>query len=40
MIANIEERCEGKYLKVSADANGTFTVTNPRNKFTKTYNAK
>jgi competence protein ComEC len=38
MIANVEERCEGKYLKVTAEADGSFTVYNSRNKYTKTYN--
>ncbi len=28
---------EGYYLKVSAEADGSFTVTNPRNQFSKTY---
>jgi competence protein ComEC len=40
MIANVEEHCEGKDLKVSAEANGAFTVVNPRNKYSKTYAAK
>lgn len=37
LIANLEERCQGRYLKVSAEENGSFTVYNPRNKYTKTY---
>ena len=36
-IANIEEHCEGLYLKVTAEENGAFTVYNPRNKYSKTY---
>jgi competence protein ComEC len=36
-IANPEENCEGKYIKVTAQANGTFTVLNSRNNFKKTY---
>jgi beta-lactamase superfamily II metal-dependent hydrolase len=40
MIANLEERCEGKYIKVSAESNGSFTVYNSRNKYTKTYAAR
>jgi competence protein ComEC len=36
-IANVKENCEGKYLKVSADANGSFSVTNSRNNLEKTY---
>ena len=39
-IANVEERCEGKYLRVSALADGSFTIYNSRNKYTKTYPAK
>lgn len=37
MIANVEERCEGRYLKVSAAAGGSFTVYNSRNKYSKSY---
>jgi competence protein ComEC len=40
MIANVEEHCEGKYLKVSAEASGAFTVYNPRNKYTRSYPAR
>jgi len=40
MIANIEDADEGKAIKVSATEDGTFTVTNLRNKFTKTYTKK
>jgi beta-lactamase superfamily II metal-dependent hydrolase len=40
LIANLEERCQGKYLKVTAQENGTFEVLNPRNKYSKTYTAK
>jgi beta-lactamase superfamily II metal-dependent hydrolase len=36
-IANIDERCEGKWIKLSAQPNGTFTVTNSRNGYEKTY---
>ena len=39
-IANPEEKCEGKYLKLSAQPDGSFTVTNSRNGFSKTYPAK
>ena len=40
-IANLEERCEAGYrIKLSAKPDGTFTVTNARNKYTKTYAAK
>ncbi len=39
MIANIDETT-GEYLKVSAMPDGSFTVWNSRNKYTKTYAAK
>jgi beta-lactamase superfamily II metal-dependent hydrolase len=36
-IANPEENCERKYIKVTAEPNGAFTVLNSRNNFKKTY---
>jgi competence protein ComEC len=39
-VANIDEACEGKYLKASAMADGSFTVVNTRNKYQKSYAAK
>lgn len=39
-LANVEENCEGKYLKVTAEATGAFTVVNSRNKYSKTYAAR
>jgi competence protein ComEC len=39
-IANIDEACEGKFLKASAMADGSFTVVNSRNKYQKSYAAK
>jgi beta-lactamase superfamily II metal-dependent hydrolase len=36
-IANLDENCEGKYIKVTAEPNGTFTVLNSRNNYQKTY---
>jgi competence protein ComEC len=39
-IANIDEACEGKYLKLTAESDGSFTVINSRNKFQRTYKAK
>jgi beta-lactamase superfamily II metal-dependent hydrolase len=36
-IANVDADCEGKWIKVSAAKDGSFTVTNTRNKFEKTY---
>lgn len=40
MIANLEERCAGNYLKLSANQDGSFSVFNSRNKFQKSYAAK
>jgi competence protein ComEC len=39
-IANLKENCEGKYLKVAAETDGTFTVTNARTGAQKTYSKK
>ena len=36
-IANLEEACEGKWLRLTAQTDGAFTVYNSRNKFEKTY---
>jgi beta-lactamase superfamily II metal-dependent hydrolase len=36
-IANIVGSPDGKWIKVSAEGDGSFTVTNARNNFTKTY---
>lgn len=38
-IANLDQQCEGKYIKVTVEPNGTYTVYNSRNKYTKTYKA-
>lgn len=38
-IANTDENCEGQYIKLSVQPDGTFTVTNSRNKYSKTYKA-
>ena len=42
MIANLESsaECKGNLLKASVDAKGEYTLTNLRNGFTKTYQAK
>jgi competence protein ComEC len=37
LVANLDEPCEGKWLKLTAQKNGTFTVANSRNKHEKTY---
>ena len=39
-IANVKENCEGKFLKVSAESDGTFTLTNSRTGAEKTYTKK
>ena len=41
-IANLtdSDQCEGHWLKVSVEANGTFTMTNGRTGYTKTYEAR
>jgi len=39
-IANVKENCEGKYLKVSAETDGTFTVTNGRTGVEKKYSKR
>jgi beta-lactamase superfamily II metal-dependent hydrolase len=36
-IANVDANCEGKWIKVTAEKNGTFTVSNTRNQFEKKY---
>jgi len=36
-IANLEEHCAGNWIKVAAEPDGHFTVTNSRNGKTKTY---
>lgn len=42
MIANLEPtaECKGRWIKVSVESSGKFTVTNSRNGFAKTYTAK
>lgn len=37
VIANLDEACEGKWLRLNAQSDGSFTVYNSRNKFEKTY---
>ncbi len=39
-IANVKENCEGKYLKVSGSADGTFSVTNGRTGVEKVFAKK
>jgi beta-lactamase superfamily II metal-dependent hydrolase len=37
VIANVDEVCEGKWIKLTAEREGGFTVENARNKFEKSY---
>jgi len=37
LIANVDEICEGKWLKLTAHSDGSFTVVNSRNKYEKSY---
>jgi competence protein ComEC len=37
VIANLDEICEGKWLKLSAQNDGTFSVYNSRNKYERSY---
>jgi len=37
MIANLNERCEGKWILLTARRDGGFTVKNSRNGFEKRY---
>jgi competence protein ComEC len=37
VIANVDEVCEGKWIKLTAERDGQFTVENARNKFEKKY---
>lgn len=39
-IANVKENCEGKYIKVVAQSDGSFTLTNSRTGTEKTYAKK
>jgi hypothetical protein len=40
VIANVDEICEGKWLKLTAKKDGSFTVFNSRNKYEKSYPRK
>ena len=39
-IANVDPNVHGNWIEVSAESSGSFTVTNSRNHFSKTYKAK
>jgi competence protein ComEC len=36
-IANVDEACEGKWLRLTAKEDGSFTVSNSRNRYERTY---
>jgi hypothetical protein len=36
-IANVDEKCQGKYISLTATSDGGFTVTNSRNGYKKIY---
>jgi competence protein ComEC len=36
-LANIDEQCQGKWLKLTAEKDGSFRVFNSRNQYEKTY---
>ncbi|MBV9744159.1 MAG: MBL fold metallo-hydrolase [Acidobacteriia bacterium] len=36
-LANIDEQCQGKWLRLTAEKDGSFQVYNSRNKYEKTY---
>lgn len=36
-LANVDEICQGQWLKLTVDSDGAFTVYNARNKYEKTY---
>lgn len=40
LIANVDEACQGKHLRLTASADGSFTIWNERNKYSKTYPAR
>ena len=42
MIANLDEtaECNGHWIRASVSQDGTFTVTNSRNGFSRTYTAR
>jgi beta-lactamase superfamily II metal-dependent hydrolase len=39
-IANLEEACEGKWIRLTAEKDGSFQIYNSRNKFAKSYPAR
>lgn len=39
-IANVDEACEGKWIKLTAESDGSFKIYNSRNKFEHAYAAK
>jgi competence protein ComEC len=39
-LANLDEFCEGKYIQVTAESDGSFSVWNSRNKYSRSYPRK
>jgi beta-lactamase superfamily II metal-dependent hydrolase len=39
-LANIDEACQGQWLKVTAEKDGSFEIRNERNKYEKKYGAR
>lgn len=39
-IANLDPACEGKHIKLSAQPDGSFSVSNSRNRYQKSYQAR
>jgi competence protein ComEC len=39
-LANLDEQCEGKWLRLTAEQDGSFTIFNSRNKFERSYNRR
>jgi hypothetical protein len=39
-IANLDEDCEGRWIKLTAKEDGSFSVLNGRTGFTRTYSSK
>ena len=36
-IANVDEICQGKWIRITAQKDGAFTLYNSRNKYEKSY---
>ncbi len=40
LIANVDQVCQGKWLKLTVQKDGAFTILNSRNKYEKTYSRR